>query len=105
MKETMSELFPHEPERSGKAEIYLRHPFNAESPLEELGRTFITPNDCFLVRNHLPVPEPWKRNDVKLCINNEKKRKCFTIDEIKTMQSVAKTVTLQCAGNRRSQYE
>lgn len=32
-------------------------PFNAETPPELLTDTFLTPNDLFFVRNHLPVPE------------------------------------------------
>ncbi|QQP37076.1 CG7280 CG7280PAlike, partial [Caligus rogercresseyi] len=34
-----------------------RHPpFNAEPPLQILADSYITPNDIFYVRNHLPVP-------------------------------------------------
>ena len=32
-------------------------PFNAEPPPNLLADNFITPNDVFYVRNHLPVPE------------------------------------------------
>ena len=31
-------------------------PFNAEPPLTVITDSFITPNELFYVRNHLPVP-------------------------------------------------
>ena len=31
-------------------------PYNAETPLELITESFITPADLFYVRNHLPVP-------------------------------------------------
>ncbi|KAH3825782.1 sulfite oxidase-like [Dreissena polymorpha] len=81
-------------------------PFNAEPPVSLLIHNYITPNDLFFVRNHLPVPQI-NIKDFKLDIaidGSEKKAKSFTVDTLKKVFPKRKiTTTLQCAGNRRSE--
>lgn len=49
-------LFANEPSRDPSLIVHSARPCNAESAVENLN-TFITPNDKFYVRNHLPVPK------------------------------------------------
>jgi hypothetical protein len=45
-----------EPHRSAVLLSHTQRPFNAEPPLTLLLDKYLTPNDIFYVRNHLPVP-------------------------------------------------
>jgi sulfite oxidase len=49
--------YSHDPTRHPALKVNSSQPFNAEPPPELLMESFITPNDLFFVRNHLPVPE------------------------------------------------
>lgn len=46
-----------EPLRHPALYVVIAKPFNAETPLDILADSFITPNELFYVRNHLAVPE------------------------------------------------
>ena len=46
-----------DPERHPALIVRSERPFNAETPTSLLADNFITPNELFYVRNHLPVPE------------------------------------------------
>jgi sulfite oxidase len=79
-------------------------PFNAEPPVSLLTQDFLTPNDLFFVRNHMPVPNvDIKDFKLDISIEGSKKSKVLTLDVLKK-KFPSKTVatTLQCAGNRRS---
>ncbi|KAJ8327222.1 hypothetical protein O5D80_004629 [Batrachochytrium dendrobatidis] len=97
-------LFINEPERHPSLQVRSARPCNAEAHPDSLA-TFVTPNELFFVRNHLPVPNvdpelfrlqiegPGIPDDYSL-----------SIDELKTkFTHVSETVTLQCAGNRRKE--
>ncbi|XP_035901193.1 sulfite oxidase isoform X1 [Anopheles stephensi] len=79
-------------------------PFNAEPPASVLVDSFLTPNEFFYVRNHLPVPEV----DIKsyeLDMENEKTGRSKTIrfaDLLKYPKHTV-TATIMCGGNRRSE--
>lgn len=49
--------YSHDPPRHPALKVNSSMPFNAEPPAELLMQSFVTPNDLFFVRNHLPVPE------------------------------------------------
>jgi sulfite oxidase len=49
-------LFSNEPVRDPSLIVHSTRPCNAESAMSSL-ESFITPNDKFYVRNHLPVPD------------------------------------------------
>ncbi|RQM26959.1 hypothetical protein B5M09_010057 [Aphanomyces astaci] len=49
--------YANDPERNPLFKVNASQPFNAEPPAELLTESFITPNDLFFVRNHLPVPD------------------------------------------------
>ncbi|XP_065175205.1 sulfite oxidase-like [Sycon ciliatum] len=96
--------YAKDPERNPLLTINTEKPFNAETPVALLTDSFITPNELFFVRNHLPVPnvEPKKyvlevtapgREPLKLSLQDLKEK--FTKHTV--------VATLQCAGNRRRQ--
>ncbi|KAG7380884.1 hypothetical protein PHYBOEH_011284 [Phytophthora boehmeriae] len=96
-----------DPTRHPALKVNSSTPFNAEPPAELLMQSFITPNDLFFVRNHLPVPEV----DVKdftlkilgLGIDKEQRVE-FSLDDLKSkFKHHTVTTTVQCAGNRRAE--
>ncbi|DAZ96578.1 TPA: hypothetical protein N0F65_011802 [Lagenidium giganteum] len=99
--------YSQDPVRHPALKINSSQPFNAEPPPELLMESFITPNELFFVRNHLPVPNV-NIEDYKLKITGlgigEGKEVTFTLDELKTKfkhRTIA--TTIQCAGNRRAE--
>lgn len=106
-KEKTSDPWSNEPVRSPKLIVRSVKPFNAESPLDTLVESHTTPNDLFFVRNHLPVPivDPVTyRLEIK-GIGVEKPIS-LTLNELKTrFPKTSVTMTIQCAGNRRSEMD
>ncbi|KAM4644185.1 sulfite oxidase, mitochondrial isoform 1-T1 [Amazona ochrocephala] len=96
--------FAGDPPRHPGLRVSSRKPFNAETPAELLAERFLTPNELFFTRNHLPVPavDPGSyRLRVEgpggrvLSLSLSELRSRFPKHEV--------TATLQCAGNRRSE--
>lgn len=79
-------------------------PFNAEIPIELLTDNFLTPNELFFTRNHLPVPVTDKKTfRVEVSGVGVKKPISLSVDELrKKFPSHTITATIQCAGNRRT---
>lgn len=94
--------FKDDPERDASLIVQTLKPCNAETPRDLLG-DFLTPIRYFFVRNHLWVPAI-KPEDHKLNIElSNGDETSYTIGELKKkFQQHTITVTLQCAGNRRS---
>lgn len=80
-------------------------PCNAEPPLNILIDNFLTPNDIFFVRNHLPVPQVDKKSyRLTVEVPGRKEPLVLTLDDLKTKFKPTKVVaTIQCAGNRRDE--
>ena len=96
--------FAREPKRHPALIANSQQPFNAETPPELAMDTFITPNELFFVRNHLPVPVIDEK-DFRLEVQVEG-AKCMklSLNDLKAkFKSHKVTAALQCAGNRRSQ--
>jgi DMSO/TMAO reductase YedYZ molybdopterin-dependent catalytic subunit len=79
-------------------------PENMESPINNV-LTWVTPNELFYARNHLPYPaidfESWSLSisgEVESLYN-------FTYDDLKEMPQVEKYVTIECSGNKRGLME
>ncbi|KAJ3392265.1 hypothetical protein HDU84_004530 [Entophlyctis sp. JEL0112] len=99
----LEKLFENDPPRDPALIVRSARPCNAETPPNLLTESFITPNNLFFVRNHLPVPStdydfievdaPWIPTPVRVNLNDLK-----TKFEQKTV-----VTTLQCAGNRRKE--
>ena len=49
--------YVNDPSRHPALKINTKKPFNAEPPMQLLADNFVTPNDIFFIRNHLPVPD------------------------------------------------
>lgn len=80
-------------------------PFNAEPPPSILSDAFVTPNDVFYVRNHLPVPDvDPDAYELEIQIEGKDEPAVLTLEDIKTkFAKVSVTSAIQCAGNRRSE--
>jgi len=80
-------------------------PFNAEPPPNLLADNFITPNDMFYVRNHLPVPEVDPDTyELEIEIEGRSEPVVLSLEDIKSkFAKVSVTSAIQCAGNRRSE--
>jgi len=95
--------YANEPkDRLSALQVRSKQPMNAETPLEFLSDSLITPNELFYIRNHLPVPEVDLKN-YKLQIGGEGLRELtFTLEDLKTkFKKHSITAVLQCTGNRR----
>ncbi|KAI9328078.1 Oxidoreductase, molybdopterin-binding domain-containing protein [Obelidium mucronatum] len=101
--QALERLFHNDPVRDPQLITRSERPCNAETPPSLLTDSFVTPNNLFFVRNHLPVPEmdlseytleidaPWVKDPIIL-----------TLDDIKSkFPHIDVMTTLQCAGNRR----
>ncbi len=98
---------PSAAQRYGKEKLLVRslRPPDFETPVALLD-SFITPNDLFYVRSHLPVPPQLDAATWALKIGGEVNSPLsLSIDEIKKLPAVTVTVTLECAGNGRAFFE
>mmetsp|Transcript_71369 Transcript_71369/g.83031 ORF Transcript_71369/g.83031 Transcript_71369/m.83031 type:complete len:575 (-) Transcript_71369:195-1919(-) len=109
-EEAERKRWENEPQRSPALAPLSARPFNAETPEAALD-DFITPNDLFFVRNHMPVPlinttEVEGRHG-KFCLQVEGEGlipRCFRLQELRdTFPAATVTTTIQCGGNRRSE--
>lgn len=103
--EKSEDPFASDPKRHPVLRANSQKPFNAEPPKDLLVENFITPNELFFVRNHLPVPmiDP---EDYELEISGIgiDKPISLNLNDIKTKFKKHKIVaTIQCAGNRRTE--
>jgi sulfite oxidase len=104
-----AELFAQAPtaaQRYGKDKLIVRslRPPDFETPVSLLN-SFITPNDLFYVRSHMPVPQV-DPSTWSLKIGGEVNSPiALSLDEIKKLPAVTITMTLECAGNGRAFFE
>ncbi|KAK3107113.1 hypothetical protein FSP39_007409 [Pinctada imbricata] len=79
-------------------------PFNAEPPLELLVDKYLTPNELFFVRNHLPVPDIDPKK-YRLTVGGKGSRRelSLSLDELRKFPQKSVVCIVQCAGNRRSE--
>jgi sulfite oxidase len=100
-----AELFAQAPsaaQRYGKEKLIIRslRPPDFETPAALLD-SFITPNDLFYVRSHMPVPQI-DAASFTLKIGGEVNSPItLSLDEIKKLPATTITATLECAGNGR----
>src|SRR5918997_7034098 len=72
-------------------------PFNAEAPPEAL-RGDITPTELHYVRSNFAVPAHDGTLEVAGAVENPT---TLTLDDLRAMPAVERSVTLECAGNGR----
>ena len=95
--------YANEPQRSPILLINTHEPFNAETPTVLLSDNFLTPNDYFYVRNHLPVPTVDPDAYVLQITGEGLKPTRLTLNDLKSkFPKRTVTATIQCAGNRRT---
>mmetsp|Transcript_20263 Transcript_20263/g.34600 ORF Transcript_20263/g.34600 Transcript_20263/m.34600 type:complete len:430 (-) Transcript_20263:441-1730(-) len=91
-----------DPERDERLIVHAAKPFNAEPPAELLDE-FITPNELFYVRNHLPVPLIDMGEYALKIEAPDGSVHQFTLTELKEKFEEQNIIAaVQCAGNRRS---
>jgi sulfite oxidase len=100
----LADPYLNEPKRLAALRVSSQKPFNAEPPIDVLASSYITPNELFFVRNHMPVPV-LNANDFKLRVGGEGiTEHAYTLDELRaSYPHRSLTATIQCAGNRRSE--
>ena len=96
--------YANEPKRSPILKVNANEPYNAETPTVLLPDSYITPNDLFFVRNHLPVPDVDPAEYVLEVKGQGVEPVRLTLDELRSkFTQYTVTATVQCAGNRRSE--
>lgn len=74
---------------------------NLESPIQVMN-SWITPNELFYVRNHLPYPQI-AQDSWQLTVDGLVKQSVrLGYEDLLQMRQVSRLVTLECAGNRRA---
>ncbi|XP_068123706.1 sulfite oxidase, mitochondrial isoform X2 [Hyperolius riggenbachi] len=103
-----SDPYCQDPSRHPVLKVNSLKPFNAEPPPEMLTENYITPNELFFKRNHLPVPDI-NPDEFQLTVqrpqgtNLEAPLK-LSLGDLKSKFPRHEVIaTLQCAGNRRSE--
>ncbi|KAK1487923.1 hypothetical protein CABS01_12798 [Colletotrichum abscissum] len=96
--------FKHDPTRDERLITLTPKPRNAETPVEGLADSYLTPNELFYVRNHMWVPQVDDTSDYTLKIELlDGTIKEYSLDDLKTkFKPTTVVAVLQCSGNRRS---
>ena len=94
--------YANDPVRSPILKVNTNEPFNAESPVVLLTESYLTPNELFFVRNHLPVPVI-EAESFALAVTVEGSPPVkLTLEDLQTkFTQHTISATIQCAGNRR----
>ena len=103
-KADINDPFSTDPPRHPALRVNSEKPFNAETPPQLLTDNFLTPNELFFVRNHLPVPNVDSKH-FRLEVTSAGKGRAvtLTLDDLKRkFKPSTITATVQCAGNRRT---
>ena len=96
--------YANDPTRSPVLKVNTQTPFNAETPTVLLTNEYLTPNNLFFVRNHLPVPDVDPRNYVLEVKGQGSEPVRLTLEDLKSkFKQYSVTAAVQCAGNRRSE--
>ena len=102
--DTYNNPYINEPLRSNLLKFHTYQPCNAETPISNISNNWITPNNLWYIRNHSPVPNI-DVSDYKLSIICPNKDNIeFNLETIKKYPSKDIITTIQCGGNRRSEY-
>lgn len=94
--------YSNDPVRSPILKVNTHEPFNAETPPVLLPESYLTPNEIFFVRNHLPVPHISAESYVLEISGEGMDPVKLSLEDLKSkFPKHTVTVTIQCAGNRR----
>src|SRR2546421_4160556 len=79
-------------------------PLNVGAPLELIRQTFVTPQDCFFVRNHGAVPHVDVQRYRLSITGRVQVSLALSLDELRAHFPASIVIaTLQCAGHRRDE--
>jgi DMSO/TMAO reductase YedYZ molybdopterin-dependent catalytic subunit len=85
--------------------VHRAHPLNCETPLSELAGGVVMPTARFYVRNNFPIPS-LDGSGFRLRVTGLVERPLtLSLRELHNMRSHAEVVTLECAGNGRTQFD
>jgi len=95
--------YANDPARHPALVINTQKPFNGEVPPALITDSWITPNELFFVRNHLPVPDiDPKTYHLEVAVEGGKSLK-LSMEDLRTkFKQYTVAATTQCAGNRRA---
>ena len=99
----IDDTYLDEPIRDNNLLFHSVKPCNAETKVSEINANWLTPNNLWYVRNHAPVPKV----DIKhyiLEIQNSNQNYKLSYDDLLTLPKTEIISTIQCGGNRRSEY-
>eukprot|EP01127_Copromyxa_protea_P009923 TRINITY_DN237_c0_g1_i1.p1 TRINITY_DN237_c0_g1~~TRINITY_DN237_c0_g1_i1.p1 ORF type:complete len:543 (-),score=130.22 TRINITY_DN237_c0_g1_i1:182-1810(-) len=99
-----SDPYAHDPSRHPSLLVRTNKPFNAEAPNVILNE-YITPNDLFYVRNHLPVPDVDPKEYVLEVSGEGLPTIKLTLEDLKKLPQYTVAATIQCAGQRRNELK
>ncbi len=94
---------PYKDEPKDRLNLLKKHtdtPFNAETPTVLID-DFITPNELWFCRHHHPVPLIKDIDEFSLTLENDDN---LDLEKKKKKKKSYVLTTIQCAGNRRSEY-
>ena len=102
-KDKENDPYRADPQRHPAFIVNTHKPFDAETPPQMLTDHFNTPNDLFMVRNHLPVPQLTAEDyTLELVVPGRKDPVRLSLEDLKTkFKKHTISATIQCAGNRR----
>lgn len=103
------DIYANDPARNKTLVVRKEKPFNAEVPLHILRSSYITPTELWYVRHHHPVPTIMQPNinifTYNLSVTDlHGNERIFWMKDIYCLPKRTITCTLQCGGNRRSEY-
>jgi len=79
------------------------YPLNVESKLNKLIENYITPSNFWYIRNHHDIPNI-DIDDYILSIELPNKSKKYSLNDLKKFPKKELVSTIQCAGNRRDDF-
>lgn len=84
--------------------VHSKAPMNAEPPLADLVRSWVTPVETFFIRSHGNTPEI-KADSYRLSVEGlVEKPLTLSLADLGHFEQLAVTATLTCAGNRRAEH-
>ncbi|XP_008112632.1 sulfite oxidase, mitochondrial [Anolis carolinensis] len=100
---TPGDPYADDPPRHPALQTNTLKPFNAEPPPELISENYLTPNQLFFKRNHLPVPNVDPAT-YRLHVGGPRGRTLsLSLQDLKKFPKHEVTAALQCAGNRRAE--
>ena len=101
--DNITDNYLDEPIRDNNLLFHSVKPCNAETTVSQITDNWLTPNHLWYVRNHSPVPKvDIEHYTLEIQNSNQSYKLCY--DDLLTLPKTEVTSTIQCGGNRRSEY-